>query len=63
MFLEVVIDTLMHNLFTYLQNPGHDGNDIDADFFKELEGLSDFGNYFEMNDLDKPLNDSSAFPP
>lgn len=67
MFFEVVIDTLMHNLFTYLQIPGHDGNDIDAsldpDIFKDLEDLSDSGLYFEMNDLDKPLDNSSAFPP
>lgn len=57
----------MHNLFTYLQNPGHDGNDIDAalgpDCFKDLEDLSQFGHYFEMDDLDQPLNNSSAFPP
>ncbi|XP_062148580.1 NAC domain-containing protein 82-like [Alnus glutinosa] len=49
------------------KNPGHGGSDIDAaldpDIFKDLEDLSDSGLYFEMNDLDKPLDNSSAFPP
>jgi hypothetical protein len=44
----------MHHLFTFLQNPGHDVDDI----FDDLEDLPHSDHYLDMTDLEKPLNNS-----